>query len=250
MIPHYLKTLEDVLVLIDPANDIGVEYNLYTTGTYEAGTLDFIKQNLKPGQTFIDVGSNIGWHALVAAKTIGSNGKLWCFEPSPKMFAILETNMEVNGFGNASCFQCGIGKKKEEVSFYLNDDVNKGESSALIQMEDAEEITIKVLPLDDIAEQQNIVPDMIKIDVEGMEELVLIGAKKTIEKHRPILILECASEIDEEKQYRKILIDYLMEMNDYNWFKSKNGKERINGLLPIKSREDFPLHDNVYGIPK
>ncbi len=250
VIPHFLKTLERVLIWIEPSEDVGVERSLYNIGTYEAGTLAFIKEHLNPGDTYIDVGANIGWHALVAAKAVGPDGAIWCFEPSPRMFNILEKNIDANDFKNAHCFQCGIGNKNEEVKFYLNDQVNRGESSAIVQMDNAEEIVIHVLPLDKVLSNQSVQPQMIKIDVEGMEDLVLEGASETLSKHKPKLIVEVSNDKNPEKPHRQKLLEHLLSLEGYVWFKSKRGKERTGPYVPVVKLEDFPFDDNVYGLPK
>lgn len=248
--PHFLQTIRGPLVWIDPANDAGVEESLYTTGTYESGTLDFMKSQLNEGSVFIDVGGNIGWHTLNAAQFVGASGQVWTFEPSPKLHETLELNIAENKLNNVRSFQCGIGAQPDSVSLYLNDAINKGASSAVVKSPEAQTVEIQVLPLDQIVDQQKIRVDLIKVDVEGMEKEVLIGAQHTIADQLPALIVECSASRTEAPNARQELIEYLLTLDGYQWFKSRNGKERSNGLVEVVNFDDFPVDDNVYGRPK
>jgi FkbM family methyltransferase len=247
--PHFLKSQRGPLVWIEPASDFGVDRSIYETGTYESGTLDFMRSHLQKGDVFIDVGANIGWHSLNAAQFVGIEGKVWAFEPSPSVFPILEKNIQENQFSQILAFQCGIGKEKGEIALYLNDAINRGASSAKVKAPDAVEVMIKVLTLDEALGQQGLKVKMMKVDVEGMELEVLEGAKTRIKSDRPILIVECADRTNDERS-QKDIYDYFIGLENYSWFKSKNNKERSNGLVEVTNLAQLPNDDNIYGIPK
>src|SRR5690606_6625977 len=76
-----LKTIYGFGLRIDPATDRGMERSIYLTGTYEQGTLFVMRQILRPGDVFVDVGANIGWMTLYAVQCVGKGGKVFAFEP-------------------------------------------------------------------------------------------------------------------------------------------------------------------------
>jgi len=88
------------IICMDPITDKGVERPLFLNGTYEAGTLDIIGKCLRKGDTFIDVGANIGLMSIFASKIVGSNGIVYAFEPEPETFVILRKNIEINKINN------------------------------------------------------------------------------------------------------------------------------------------------------
>jgi|TARA_R110000737_G_scaffold350964_1_gene391642 FkbM family methyltransferase len=254
LLPKVEKVGEIVLTIpsgfklqINPSKDQGVERSLFETGIYERGTLDFIKNHLNSGDTFVDVGANIGLMSIFARQAVDSNGQVWAFEANSSTFTILERNLELNDFANVLCFECGLGANRETKLLYDNWEINRGAASTVVQGKGAKAIEISILTLDEVAEQQGIIPTMIKIDVEGMEEEVLIGAENIIRQHRPILIVEFSEERGDnsrEKVYNKIL-----SLSDYDIFKLKGSKERSSKLLKINSLHDLPIDDNVFCIP-
>ena len=235
LLPKVEKVGEIVLTIpsgfklqINPSKDQGVERSLFETGIYERGTLDFIKNHLNSGDTFVDVGANIGLMSIFARQAVDSNGQVWAFEANSSTFTILERNLELNDFANVLCFECGLGANRETKLLYDNWEINRGAASTVVQGKGAKAIEISILTLDEVAEQQGIIPTMIKIDVEGMEEEVLIGAENIIRQHRPILIVEFSEERGDnsrEKVYNKIL-----SLSDYDIFKLKGSKERSSKL--------------------
>jgi FkbM family methyltransferase len=245
---HILTIPSGFRLWINPAKDQGVERSLYETGIYERGTLDFIVKQLNPGDTFVDVGANIGLMSIFARERVGENGKVWAFEANHSTFDILEKNVALNSFSDVLCFECGLGAKRETKLLYENWEINRGAASTVVQGKGAKAAEISILTLDEVANQQEISPTMIKIDVEGMEEDVLIGAEKVIRLNRPILIVEFSEERGDnsrEKVYNKIL-----SLSDYTIFKLKGTKERSSKLLKINNLHDLPIDDNVFCIPK
>jgi FkbM family methyltransferase len=247
--PHFNFSQDKIWYFIHPSVDHGVERSLYETGFYERGTLDFIKANLGEGDTYMDIGGNIGVHALIAAKVVGEKGSVWAFEPHHQTMSILEKNIAENDFQNIHAFQCGIGAEKSQAVLYDNWSINKGASSTVIKAEKSLAIEIEILPLDMIVQQYSLRPKMLKMDVEGMELEVLKGASRTIEAYKPILIVEFSEDRAELPEGRKNLFDYIQNLNAYELFKQKGGKERTGKLQKISNFGELPIDDNVYCLP-
>jgi FkbM family methyltransferase len=130
--------------------------------------------------TALDIGANIGNHGLFFSDRFK---KVHCFEPSKRTFSILKINAEL--VNNIECHNVGLSSSNREATLQLDQmnvggasvsDTGKGESILLKRLDDLD------LGSDDIK--------LVKIDVEGHEFDALLGAKKTIEKHAPIILFE------------------------------------------------------------
>jgi len=152
---------------IDPTKDNGIERSLYYTGTYEKGSLDVLKNVLKKGYVFIDVGANIGMMSVFASEVVGDSGKVIAFEPNPVTRTILTENIEKNGLSNVIVSEFAIGAKEETTVIYDRWDANRGCATLIKPDFETDSYDIKVTTLSGFLED-NTNPDMIKIDVKGM----------------------------------------------------------------------------------
>ena len=142
--------------------------------------------------TFIDVGSNIGKHSIVSGIKLKSKGQVLAIEPEKKNFEILKKNIKINNLTNIIPINKGCFSKKATLKFYLDSSGTGGHS--LVKETPVEKkgfIKIEVDTLDNIIKENKIKDvKLIKIDVEGAEAEVLMGAEKTLKKYHPKLIFE------------------------------------------------------------
>ncbi len=147
---------------------------------WDSDILPVCLEHIKEGDTVIDAGAWIGGHTMAYRQKIGETGMVWAVEPDPEAFACLKRNVET--FSNVKCDQIALGDEFRLVSLSMK----KGwKDSAYVTCDDESRV-VRMAPLDDY----NISPNFIKIDVEGCELKVLKGAVKTIEKSRPIMVIE------------------------------------------------------------
>ena len=144
---------------------------------------------LRPGDTFLDIGANIGMMTLHAAKLVGSEGKIIAFEPQPSCVRKLERQLELNNIHHVTVHNIGLADQAAEMVM----SVPRGGSimahiGATVVFSD-EQIKIPVRRGDDLvaAVSGRLV---IKIDVEGYEVQALRGLGKTIALNRPAIISE------------------------------------------------------------
>jgi FkbM family methyltransferase len=219
---------------------------IYERGVYEYGTLQFLKDNLKPGDHFVDVGANIGFMTLYAANCVGNNGAVDAFEPVATTARLLQRNIELNK--EISCvivheFALGAESKR---SMIYSETGNRGGASIIANTDvhDGEEIEIRTL--DEVVQDMQV--DVIKIDVEGFELEVLKGAQQTIAHQRPILIVEYSLNRTNEGGDDGIH-NFLSALHNYKLYKLERGKERPSKLIEITSKAELPQHDNLFCIP-
>lgn len=110
-----VKTIYGFKLFIKPNIDNGLEKTIYYHGTYERGFAEFLKQNLKKGDIFIDVGANIGLFTLLSSKLVGNVGRILSFEPNPEIFEQLEVNVNLNNSKNIELFNFALGSWKSVV---------------------------------------------------------------------------------------------------------------------------------------
>ncbi len=162
-------------------------------GQYEAAETEAVLDRLRPGMTVVDAGANIGHYAMVAAAAVGPSGRVAAFEPDDENHAALGANLALNEFSNAKAEKLALGAGPAELTLY-RDDANRGGHS-LIQanvQKQAGASAVRVVALDDYA-AQNLAGrkiDFIKIDVQGAEAAVLVGAAKTLARDMPDLLIE------------------------------------------------------------
>lgn len=243
--PYRLKTVHGIRLNIDPSTDYGVERSLHETGTYEEGIIQFMKKHLNPGDIFVDVGANIGWLTCIAAQLVKEKGKVLAFEAHPETVHLLQENIMLNGFKNIDVFPYALGNSNGEIELFDSPEQNRGGASAIFQSDVVHLVPTKKL---DGLLPHNLVPKMIKIDVEGFEPEVIEGAMKTLRQHLPLIVLELTWRTPEHTQRSQALIQLLTAGIGYRMHRFKGGKERKSKLVPCTAKEELPKDDNLLFI--
>ena len=176
--------------------DLGVSAGVLRE-SWEKPETDFILSRLKPGDLFVDIGANIGWFALLAARLVGPGGKVFAFEPRATTFAYLERSIRENGFEHVVAYNCALGEAPGTLKIaWAPDAGNDGGTWLLAQPGLDEDLRRQghafqetaVRTLDEVLGEQKV--DLIKLDIEGAELLALRGARALIERHRPTVVTE------------------------------------------------------------
>ena len=168
----------------------------YILGNYEdPQTLKTFLSWLKNDTVFYDIGSNIGFHALVANRMI-AQGKIYSFEPMPMVRFVFEKHICLNKTfikkNNIELFPFAIADKEKEVLF-STDELRKDGNTYIAQspvFANAEKkIMVQCVSIDGLIAQGFAKPDIIKIDAEGAELEVLQGALLTLQTYKPTILL-------------------------------------------------------------
>jgi len=145
---------------------------------YEPKTFNFFKEQIKNAKVFVDVGANIGGYSIRAAKYC----KVYSIEPLPRNYKILKINEKLNNV-KINSFNIAAGNKNGKVKIYYELGAWGLPSLKRIQNEFVE---VEMKPLDEIINEESI--DLIKIDVEGAEDLVLEGARNCLKRTKMVII--------------------------------------------------------------
>jgi len=145
-------------------------------------------QRLTPASgpcVFLDVGANFGYYSLRLAHQAGCLFHAYAFEPNPPSFERLQRNISLNSSANVKAFRMGLSDRPGSLSI----EAHPANSGAARLVERAGDIPVSTL--DDFVESHGLTRvDLIKIDVEGYEERVLAGGRRTFGRFHPHLLLE------------------------------------------------------------
>lgn len=180
------------------SNDLAFTNELIKGKIYEQDyVIKFLFNIIKKSNTILDIGAHAGSHTIMY-KSINPKAVIHCFEPQINMYGLLKHNILKNNLQDVYAHNCALANKQTETTLTgkisdgaaVNMDIHYGGSiySNLggIKIgsggEKVNTITIDSLNLDSC--------DFIKMDVEGFEPIVLLGAIETIKKFKPIILFE------------------------------------------------------------
>jgi FkbM family methyltransferase len=179
-------------IAVNPDNGT-VDNEIYIHGVYEPYYLSRIKSELRVGDNFVDVGSNIGQHSLFASGAVGARGHVYAFEPIQKLHnqikRSIDKNIIHNKAKNITLYNIGLGDTDMDTAIYATEK-NMGGSSMVIDDANRKAQTVHIKRGDDVLMPLNKKIDFIKIDVEGYEYKVLVGLQDILEKYTPKIFLE------------------------------------------------------------
>jgi FkbM family methyltransferase len=181
---------------------------------------------LHPGMSYYDVGANVGFFAVLAARLLSPKDRVICFEPVPENTSQINYNARLNNFPNVSVLGVALGKDERTEPFYTSHEPTWGNLASVGRRpaEASGEITVTVRTLDSVRDTDHLpAPALIKIDVEGAEVEVLQGAENTIRNCRPILMIElhgtnhAVSDILEDFGYMALVLGDATDVRNAHW---------------------------------
>lgn len=147
-----------------------------------------LRRFLKPGDTFIDVGANLGMHSLYASRLVGETGWVISFEPHPDAFRLLRAHLGMNRVRQCELHNVALGQEPGEAVLQQVDGHHLG-TSTMRGAGGGRSIGVNVLRGDDLLADRQFQGDVLmKIDVEGFEYNVLRGLRQTLKRIRAAFV--------------------------------------------------------------
>lgn len=201
----------------------------YALGTTEPELQQILPEILEPGYVVYDLGANVGFFTVLAARLVGDKGRVYAFEPLPANLEGLRHNLALNNLRHVEVIASAVS----DVSGMTDLDVYDHGVMAKIATSDsvdfqggraiANTIPVSVVTLDEQVRDGMRPPDVIKIDIEGAEVAALRGARHTLAAHRPVLICSLHATNDailalaEELGYELSCLDEDVEPAEASW---------------------------------
>lgn len=182
-----ITTVVEGLVIQGPAASWSVLSEIGAR-EFEPFEIELFKKSLAPGMVVVDVGANIGYYTLVAARIVGTYGRVFAFEPDPRNFDALAANVRANHFSNVTAFpkaasdsdaghEMFFSSKSERSSFYLSPFLEKVEGTRHVETTTIDAVL------------NGLSADVVKMDIEGSEPAALRGMEKVL-KPETVLFIE------------------------------------------------------------
>ena len=153
----------------------------------EEAEMNFYKDTLHDGMIVFDVGANIGQFSMLFSELVGQEGEVHCFEASSQTFQLLEKNCNKNKVSNLYLNHLAVSDQLGKVQLFVYDDEHSSWNTLAnrplhdygIQVEPIDTEEVKAITIDTYCQQHGIKAiDILKIDVEGAEYQVLLGAER------------------------------------------------------------------------
>lgn len=152
-------------------------------GTYERETQRMFERHVREGDVVYDIGANVGFFTLLAAKLVGGRGAVYSFEPLPRNLEYLRKHISLND-ASAHVLDVALSSSAGTARFAV------ASSASMGRLDAAGDIEVRCETIDQLVRSGRIAPPrFLKIDVEGAEHDVLTGGAESLAQHRPLILL-------------------------------------------------------------
>ena len=233
---------------IDSEKDPQMFKHLKKYSAQQGGDLRLLLSFLQSGAVVIDVGAHIGTFTVPIAKHVGEKGRVYAIEATKETFSILNKNCQENAVGEQVVTMNNIVSDKSGDTYNVTkNSLKKGNRGRISYSKSNNHSGEKSISLDDAFEGNDRL-DLIKIDAEGVDDLVILGAIKLIEKFRPVIQFERNIPIDRVRSVlsKMKLLDYLVLVN----IGARQGLEKRAILSHASYEVIWKQHQDIILAPK
>ncbi len=232
-------------IVLDPKNGVP-DSAVLRDHEYEPEISDVMRRFTKKGSDVIDVGANIGLHALYLSKLVGDEGHVIAFEPVTKFREQFEESIKIGKVENIKIYPYALGTSESTETIYVSK-TNAGNTSFIKNDDPASKEVVEIKTLDSF-NFSNI--SFMKIDVEGFEEGVLRGGLETIKKNKPSILFEFSPLYYRKKgENIRNILDLIVSLN-YSLFDIEDNEKEIKDLDDFVSQFEPTLRGQTNLICK
>jgi len=158
----------------------------YLTQRHEPLALELFKSSIRAGSVVLDIGANVGYFSLIAARQAGVSGRVYSFEPGPDNFELLVRNIELNKFANIVPVPKAVSDRRQESALYLAESSDMHSLFAHPISPTKGKIDVECIAIDEFLDGSTV--DVVKIDIEGNEPKALDGMVGTIKSNKDLVL--------------------------------------------------------------
>jgi FkbM family methyltransferase len=216
---------------------------LYVLGAFEPNEFVFLRSALEPGMVVLDGGANEGLFSLYAARRVGSSGAVLAVEPSTREFERLEANVALNRLDNVRAFKLALGSRVGEARLAVArsrhagmNAIDAGDPGGGLADWAASRETVDLETIDELVARSGLERlDLVKLDVEGSEVDALDGARATIERFQPTILLEAEeARLASQGRSKQDLVQALGELGYELWAFDAGSAQLRRANLPLE----------------
>lgn len=182
--PQLVHSPHDFVLWVD-VNDELIGQPIIATHAYEPHVTAMLQRELRPDSVFVDIGANMGWFTLLAARII-TTGRVIAIEPNWANVQLVYRSLLQNDFRHVTLYPCAITAAPTILE--LQHTRSNGRVAAPTEISQWVDYS-QGIRLDDLLAAEPKI-DVIKMDIEGHEPIALDGMQKTLRQHHPVLLTE------------------------------------------------------------
>lgn len=163
--------------------------NLYVRRVWEPQVTRHLRTFLSQGMTVLDIGANVGYYTLLFSELVGSNGRVFAFEPEPSRFNLLKANVEENRCTNVVLRREAVSNMTGEMRLNMDPRANPGDNRLFDWPDARSSVMVKTVRLDDLFPDPLSSVDFVKMDIQGAEAIAFQGMRNLVSTSRAITVL-------------------------------------------------------------
>lgn len=233
--------------------------SLLSNRAYEPETASFITAALRPGDTFIDVGTHVGYFSMLAAAVVGGDGQVISFEPDERNFEHLLSHISLNDLRNVEAVNQAVGERDHVAQLFVNADNDGGHALWDVGLHEFNQLSrsrpnpreVEVASLDSFLAHRDVRSlKLIKIDAEGSELKVLQGAERSLRERRvPFVVAEVNRFALERMGSTEEELRAYMEGLGYETWSFSDDQKSLCRLAPSDRIESGYCFNLVFRLP-
>jgi FkbM family methyltransferase len=243
-VPMQLSIMKDGFYL--HLNTSNIEHlHMFLYGQHdERYEVKIMKKLIKKEDVIWDIGSNIGFYTVLFSK-LANKGKVVSFEPASRTYEILLKQISVNSADNIVPNNFALGDEQGSKEFYYEDAALAQGTASFFEMSGRQHEKVQVETIDTL--NKTVLPDIIKLDVEGYEEQVLIGGAIFFKENSPVIMIELKHF---DKDTRKRVEGIIREFGYSIYAIRKRGLEYCENTMASHSRNFILTKEGTEGFER
>lgn len=187
-----------------------LQATIFHFGTWEPAESQLLDRFIRPGDTALDIGANVGFHSLLFATRVGPEGRVIAIEAHPRLAERIAEQLQLNQLANVRIVNVAVSDKAGEVLLYEGPSSNSGATSIMASRRSANSIKVRAAPIMSLLSPEEIAQiSLIKIDIEGAEGPVLRDLLDHIDQFPKLLAFAVEANSDEDDGWPAIFDRFL-----------------------------------------